>query len=82
MQPVFVLINSEPGKAWKIAESGKKMKKVKMAYAVTGIFDILIYAELGHMKELQDLIAELHTIDGVSSTRTAIAIPPRIENID
>ena len=58
------------------------MKKVKMAYAVTGIFDILIYAELGHMKELQDLIAELHTIDGVSSTRTAIAIPPRIENID
>ena len=82
MQPVFVLINSEPGKVWKIAELGKKMKKVKMAYAVTGIFDILIYAELGHMKELQDLIAELHTIDGVSSTRTAIAIPPRIENID
>ena len=60
MQPVFVLINSEPGKAWKIAESGKKMKKVKMAYAVTGIFDILIYAELGHMKELQDLMSSIN----------------------
>jgi len=82
MQPVFILINSEPGKAWKIADSAKKVKNVKMAYAVTGIFDIIVYAELGHMKELQDLIAELHTIDGVSSTRTAIAIPPRIENID
>ena len=82
MQPVFILVNSEPGKAWKIADSGKKIKNVKMAYAVTGIFDILIYAELGHMKELQDLIAELHTIDSVFSTRTETAIPSRIENID
>ena len=53
-----------------------------MAYAVTGMFDIVVYAELGHMKELHDLIAELHMIDGVASTRTAIAIPPRIEHID
>ena len=81
-QPVFILINSERGKAWKIAESANRVKKVKMAYAVTGMFDIVIYAELGHMKELHDLIAELHTIDGVTSTRTAIAIPPRIEHID
>ncbi len=81
MQPVFILIHSEPGKAWKIVDSVKKVKKVKMAYAVTGMFDIIIYAELGYMKELRDLISELQSIDGVSSTRTAIAIPPRIENI-
>lgn len=52
-----------------------------MAFAVTDMFDVIIYAEHGHMKELHDLIAELHTIDGISSTRTAIAISPRIEKL-
>ena len=50
-----------------------------MACAVTGIFDVIVYDELGHMKELRDLIEELHSIDGVLRSRTAISIPPRIK---
>lgn len=49
-----------------------------MAYTVTGMFDIIVYAELEHMKELRDLIERIHSIDGVLRSRTAIAIPPRI----
>ena len=78
-QLVFVFINSDPGKLRKITELAKKVKKVKIAYAVTGMFDVIVYAELGHMKELRDLIEELHSIDGVIRSRTAIAIPPRIK---
>ena len=76
---MFVFINSDPGKLWKITELAKNVKKVKIAYAVTGMFDVIVYAELGHMKELRDLIEELHSIDGVIRSRTAIAIPPRIK---
>ena len=76
---MFVFINSDPGKLWKITELAKTVKKVKIAYAVTGMFDVIVYAELGHMKELRDLIEELQSIDGVIRSRTAIAIPPRIK---
>ena len=76
---MFVFINSDPGKLWKITELAKNVKKVKIAYAVTGMFDVIVYAELGHMKELRDLIEELHAIDGVLKSRTAISIPPRIK---
>lgn len=80
IQQVFILINSDPGKLWKIADLAKKVKNVKMAYAVTGMFDVIVYAELGYMKELRDLIDELHSIDGVIRSRTAIVVPPRIES--
>jgi DNA-binding Lrp family transcriptional regulator len=73
------LINSDPGKVWKITELAKNVQRVKMAHTVTGMFDIIVYAELGHMKELRNLIEELHSIDGVTGSRTAIAIPPRIK---
>ena len=44
------------------------------------MFDIIVYAELGHMKELHALIEDLHSLDGVTGTRTAVAVPPRIES--
>jgi DNA-binding Lrp family transcriptional regulator len=80
LQPVFIFIYSDPGKFWQIADSAKKFKQVKMAFAVTGMFDVIVYAELGHMKELRGLIEELHALDGVTKTRTAVAVPHRIEN--
>ena len=80
IQPVFILINSEPGKLWEIADSAKNFDKVKVAYAVTGMFDVVVYAELAHMKELRTLVEDLHSLDGVIRTRTAVAVPPRIES--
>jgi len=79
MQHAFLLINAEPGKLWKIAESANRIRRVKMAYAVTGSFDIIVYAEVTDMNELGDLISAVQSIDGVTRTQTAIAIPPRIE---
>ena len=64
---------------WQITDLAKNVQRVKMAYTVTGMFDIIVYAELGHMKELRDLIEEIHSIEGVLRSRTAIAIPPRIK---
>lgn len=79
MQRAFILVNAEPGKLWKIADSATKVRGVKMAYAVTGGFDVVIYAEIADMDELGDLIDKIHSINGVTGTQTAIAIPRRVD---
>jgi len=74
----YVLINSDPGMLWKIAEKALKIKGVKMAHAVTGQFDIVAYAEFVNMNQLREIISEFQSLKGVQRTQTVIAIPPRI----
>jgi DNA-binding Lrp family transcriptional regulator len=78
MQRAYVFINAEPGKLWMIAEAASRVKGVKMADAVTGEFDVVIYVELETINQLSDLINQLQSIDGVLRTRTSIVIPPRL----
>jgi len=74
----YVLINTEPGKLWEIAEEALKIEGVKMAHAVTGQFDVVAYAEFTKMDELRKIIDELQRLQGVRRTQTVIAIPPTI----
>ena len=75
---VFILINAEAGKLWKIAESALEIESVNMAHAVTGQFDVIIYAELADISGLGELIARLHSIEGVQKTQTAVVMPTRV----
>ena len=79
MQKAFILINAEPGKLWKIAESIMKVTGVKIASAVTGAYDVVVYDEVVDMSALGALINIIHSIDGVERTQTTIEIPSRIE---
>jgi len=73
-----VLINTEPGKLWEVADAALKMEGVKMAHAVTGQFDVVAYAEFTRMDDLGRIIEELQRLVGVRRTQTLIAIPPTI----
>jgi len=73
-----VLVNTEPGKLWEIADEALKIEGVKMAHAVTGQFDVVAYAEFTKMDELGKIIEELQRVQGVRRTQTAIVIPPTI----
>ena len=44
MQQAYILVNAEPGALWQIAFSAHTIKGVKMAHAVTGFCDVIIYA--------------------------------------
>ena len=79
MQKAFILINAEPGKLWEIADSISQVEGVKLASAVTGAFDVIVYAEVVDMSALGALINVIHSIDGVKKTQTAVEIPPRIK---
>jgi len=73
-----VLINTDPGKLWEIADAALKIEGIKMAHAVTGQFDVVAYAEFTKMDELGKIIEELQRVQGVRRTQTVIAIPPTI----
>ena len=74
----YILITTQPGKPWDVAEAALKIEGVKMAHAVTGPFDVVAYVEFAKMETLVVLIEKIHSIDGVLRTQTAIAMPPRL----
>ena len=75
----YILINCEPAKLWDIAEETNKLKGVKLAHAVTGQFDVVVYAEFPDMNAFRDIIDKIQSMDGVERTQTAVSIPPRIQ---
>jgi len=74
----YILVNTEPGKPWEVAEAALRINGVKMAHAVTGQFDVVAYAEFTKMDDLGKLIEELQRLKGVIRTQTVIAMPPTI----
>ena len=52
----FILINTERGKLWKVAEEASKIKGVKIAHAVTREYDVILYVEFLNISELTDII--------------------------
>jgi hypothetical protein len=81
MQQVYIHVNTMPGTMWEIANAASKLTHVKMAHAVTGAFDVVIYAELDDIHEYSELIATIQSLTGVTKTQTSMAIPPREESI-
>jgi len=74
----YILINTEPGKLWKIAEEALRIEGIKMAHAVTGQYDVIAYAEFVDMEALGRIIDKIHSIKGVQRTQTAIAMALRL----
>ena len=74
----FILINTERGKLWKVAEESFKIEGVKIAHAITGEYDVILYVEFLNISELSEIINKVQSINGVVKTATAIAMVPRI----
>jgi len=50
----YIQINTEAGKLWDVAREALKLPGVKMANAVTGQFDVIAYAELKTVSDLEN----------------------------
>jgi len=74
----YILISTEPGKPWEVAESALQIDGVKKAHAVTGPFDVVALVESTNIDELGKLLEKIHSINGVLKTQTAIAMPARL----
>ena len=71
---LYVLIQVERGEPWTIAEKILGIEGVKSAHAVTGQYDIIIFAELNDVSEIKNLIKKIHSVEGVQHTQTAVCI--------
>lgn len=74
----YIFVSTGPDMLWKVAEESLKIDGVKMAHAVTGQCDVVIYVVFENMEALGELIRKVHTIKGVMRTQTAVVVPPRI----
>ena len=74
----YILVSTGPDMLWRVAEEALKIDGVKTAHAVTGQYDVVIYAVFENMEALGELIRKIHTLQGVTKTHTAVVIPPRI----
>ena len=76
----YIFLNTEPGKIWEIAEAAQKIDGVKMAHAVTGQFDAIVFGDFPTIEDIRKVIDKLHSIKGVMRTQTAIVVPPRLDS--
>ena len=75
MLKAYILVNADPGLIWNVAEDALKVEGVKMAHAVTGEFDDIIFVEFTRMEDLGEIIKEIQSINGVRRTQTLVVIP-------
>jgi DNA-binding Lrp family transcriptional regulator len=72
----FILLNTEAGLLWKVADSILSISGVKMSRAVTGQFDVIIYVEFSRIEDLGTMIEKIQSLPGVVKTQTSIVMPP------
>lgn len=75
MPSAFVLINTEIGYENEILKELKKIKTVKEAYVIYGVYDIIARVEAESMDKLKETISwNIRRLDKVKSTLTMIVI--------
>jgi len=67
----YILIQTEVGKAAKVAKDIIDLTGVQQAQAVTGPYDVIVRAEARNIDELGQLVvARVQAVDGITRTLT------------
>jgi DNA-binding Lrp family transcriptional regulator len=67
----YILIQTEVGKAAKVAKDILDITGVQQAQAVTGPYDVIVRAEARNLDELGQLVvARVQAVDGITRTLT------------
>jgi len=71
----YVLINASPGRALDAARAIAGIERVKMAHAVTGVYDVICLIEAQSLEMLANTVVdEIQAVDGVERTQTALVV--------
>ena len=75
MVTAYILIQTEVGKAAKVAKDIIDITGVQQAQAVTGPYDVIVRAEAQNIDELGQLVvARVQAVDGITRTLTCPVI--------
>ncbi len=73
----FVYVQVEPGKVGEVLAGLSSKQGIRRAVAVVGDWDVLVHADGPDLATIaQVVLAELHSLPGVTRTTTAPAVPP------
>jgi DNA-binding Lrp family transcriptional regulator len=71
----YVLIETEPGKAYEVVSTLKSIPGASKVDAVTGPYDVIMLAEAEAAEELGKLVlTKIHTIPSVTRTLTCSVV--------
>ena len=71
MVTAYILIQTEVGKAAKVAKEIVKIEGVQQAEDVTGPYDVIVRADARNIDELGKLVvARVQAVDGITRTLT------------
>lgn len=75
MVEAYVLITAKIGKVKKVAGELQKLENIKSVHVVTGPYDLIVFTEAKDLPTLTNVVIEdIHQIDGVEDTNTAIVV--------
>lgn len=75
MSLVFLLINADLGSDDKVVDELRKIPNVREAYAVYGLYDILVKVEAESMDKLKEIVTgKIRRIPSVRSTLTMMVV--------
>ena len=76
MHAAFILIVTNVGRPFAVAEEISEIENVEIAYSVTGPYDVIAYVETEKELDgrLREIAEEIHSIQGVIETLTSIAV--------
>jgi DNA-binding Lrp family transcriptional regulator len=72
MIKAYILTEMQPGDYNKAVKEMKKIENIKKISITAGDYDIIIRAEVSHIKDLLKLTNKIHMIDGVNKTKTQV----------
>ena len=75
----YILINADTKRSqyWSITKEALKIKGVKMAHMVLGVFDAVCYIKFSDSDDLKRIISEVTSIPAVERIQTMLAILPK-----
>jgi DNA-binding Lrp family transcriptional regulator len=72
MLKAYILTEMQPGDYNKAIKEMRKIENIRKISIVAGEYDIIVRAEVGHIRELLKLTNKLQSISGVNKTSTQV----------
>lgn len=69
-----IMVNVSTGHATSLVRSLRRMPSVLRAYAVSGIYDLIVVAEADSTEELDRVLDAVRELDGVERTLTSVIL--------
>ena len=70
----YILIKTDTGETTNVLKHLKKLPNLKEIHMVTGEYEIIAFLETENLKELGDVVSNIHELVGVISTFTSVVI--------